>query len=154
MQKKIETKIIGAFLKEKRKEQQSTLQAIADTVGISVGYLSAVENGINIPKADVLKKLLIALNTEVKDFTEEIELRAIKESNEIGVNFAIASNLEDYIQKINESSEEIIKNSVLKAVELRALENNVLLKDKELFDIANLINSVLTMRIQQIKGDK
>ena len=154
MQKKIETKIIGAFLKQKRKEQQSTLQAIADTVGISVGYLSAVENGTNIPRVDVLKKLLIALNVEVKNFTEEIELRAIKESNEIGVNFAIASNLEDYIQKVTESSEEIIKNSVLKAVELRALENNVLLKDKELFDIANLINSVLTIRIKQIKGDK
>ncbi|MBW4862638.1 MAG: helix-turn-helix transcriptional regulator [Paeniclostridium sp.] len=154
MQKKIETKIIGAFLKQKRKEQQSTLQAIADTVGISVGYLSAVENGINIPKADVLKKLLIALNVEVKNFKEEIELRAIKESNEIGVNFAIASNLEDYIEKVTESSEEIIKNSVLKAIELRALENNVLLKDKELFDIANLINSVLTIRIEQIKGDK
>ena len=154
MQKKIETKIIGAFLKEKRKEQQSTLQAIADTVGISVGYLSAVENGINIPRVDVLKKLLIALNTEVKEFTEEIELRALKEYKEIGVNFAIASNLEDYIEKVTESSEEIIKNSVLKAIELKALENKVLLKNKELFDIANLINSVLTIRIQQIKGDK
>lgn len=151
---RLESKIIGAFLREKRKEQQATLQVIADMVGISVGYLSAVESGINLPKVEVLKKLLIALDIEVKDFIEEVQLKAIKETKEIGVTFAATSNLEDYIKKVEENKEQIIKNNILKAVELRALEDNVLLNKKEMFDIENLINTVLSIRIKQIKGDK
>lgn len=36
---------VGHFIKKKRKEQNMTLQQLAEATGLSVGYLSLMERG-------------------------------------------------------------------------------------------------------------
>ena len=54
---------IGTFIKKRRKELGMTLQQMADKTGLSTGYLSLMERGINSPTIDNLHKICRAIGT-------------------------------------------------------------------------------------------
>ena len=56
---------IGARLRLLRKEQQLTLAMLAQRADLSVSYLSAVENGVNLPSLQVLARLTEALHASI-----------------------------------------------------------------------------------------
>lgn len=153
-EKEIKTEIIGAFLREKRKEKKINLQDMADLVGVTAGYLSTVERGINSPKTEVIERLLIALGVSVEEFSDEIEKEAVRESKEVGQTFAMAKNLEEYF-KDNEKERKIKYSlSIQESIDMRAINLKVLLSEKEKIEIAELVDQVIATRINQIKGDK
>lgn len=53
---------LGARLKELRKEKRLTLKELSDITGLSMGFLSNVERGINSPTISSLQKICAALN--------------------------------------------------------------------------------------------
>lgn len=57
---------IGARLRRLRKEQQLTLAVLAQRADLSLSYLSAVENGVNLPSLPVLARLTGALNVSIR----------------------------------------------------------------------------------------
>jgi len=55
-------------LKEKRKERNITLEALAKATKISKGDLSKIERGIDNPTYNTLKKIADALKVELLPF--------------------------------------------------------------------------------------
>ena len=56
---------IGVRLRRLRKERQLTLAVLAQRADLSLSYLSAVENGVNLPSLPVLARLTEALNVSI-----------------------------------------------------------------------------------------
>lgn len=64
---------IGTFIKKRRKELGMTLQQMADKTGLSTGYLSLMERGINSPTIDNLHKICRAIDTTMIELLSDIE---------------------------------------------------------------------------------
>lgn len=150
----IKTTIIGEEIRKLRKDRGYKVEELANEIGISKGALGNIESGNRIPSYKVLKKLSIALCFEVDEFVDLVALRALKEVKEVGQIMAFNHNIEKDKQNFKEDREEIIKNNVLNAIELRALENKILLNEKEQYDIANLVNIIIKTRLLQINEVK
>ncbi len=71
---------LGSILKAARKSRKLTREKIAESVGISVRYLSAIENEHKIPSLDLLYRLVRTLGMSADTiFYPEIE----NKSNEL-----------------------------------------------------------------------
>jgi transcriptional regulator with XRE-family HTH domain len=65
---------LGSILKAARKSRKLTREKVAESVGISVRYLSAIENEHKIPSLDLLYRLVRALGMSADTiFYPEIE---------------------------------------------------------------------------------
>lgn len=64
---------VGHFIKKKRKEQNMTLQQLAEATGLSVGYLSLMERGLNSPTIANLHKVCRAIHTTMIELFSDIE---------------------------------------------------------------------------------
>jgi transcriptional regulator with XRE-family HTH domain len=58
---------IGKRLKKRRKEKGLTIKILSEYTGLSVGYLSNLENDVNSPTIDNLSKICEALNCKLSD---------------------------------------------------------------------------------------
>lgn len=58
---------IGKRLKKRRKEKEITIKSLAEYTGLSVGYLSNLENGVNSPTLESLSKICEALDSKITD---------------------------------------------------------------------------------------
>lgn len=55
-------------IKKYRKSKNMTLRELSDRTGVSVGYLSHLENGSrNNPSKEVMENIAIALNSTIPD---------------------------------------------------------------------------------------
>jgi transcriptional regulator with XRE-family HTH domain len=61
------TRRLGLRLRERRTERGRTLAAVAADAGVSLSYLSAVENGVNQPSLLVLARIVHALDLTIAD---------------------------------------------------------------------------------------
>lgn len=57
--------IVGSRIKKLRKQQSLTLRELSDKVGISISFLSDIENGRSNPSLERLKQLAKVLNTTI-----------------------------------------------------------------------------------------
>lgn len=77
---------IGTYLKEKRKEENLTLNEVAKVLNLSAGYISRIERGTSNPSKEVLVNLCdiykIPVN-ELIDNNGEITLENIKVGTDI-----------------------------------------------------------------------
>lgn len=62
---------LGQRLRKLRKMQDRTLEAIAQEIGLTKGYLSKVETGRQIPPLATLSKLAKALSVDLADLVDE-----------------------------------------------------------------------------------
>lgn len=62
---------LGERLRKLRKMQDRTLEAIAQEIGLTKGYLSKVETGRQIPPLATLSKLAKALSVDLADLVDE-----------------------------------------------------------------------------------
>lgn len=60
--------LIGALLRERRRQMRMTLQALGDAAGVSVGYLSQVERDLVTPSLGTLAQIARSLNAEIDHF--------------------------------------------------------------------------------------
>ncbi|MEW6545466.1 MAG: XRE family transcriptional regulator [Bacillota bacterium] len=56
---------LGRIIRQKRKERKLTLQQLAAASGLSLGFLSQVENGQTLPSLSSLRKIAQGLNTSL-----------------------------------------------------------------------------------------
>ncbi|MDI6893026.1 MAG: XRE family transcriptional regulator [Bacillota bacterium] len=56
---------LGKVIRQKRKEQNLTLQELASQCGLSLGFLSQVENGQTLPSLSSLRKIAQGLGTSL-----------------------------------------------------------------------------------------
>lgn len=64
---------IGKHIKKRRKEKGFTIKSLSEYTGLSVGYLSNLENGINSPTLENLSKICEALDSRITDMiTDEV----------------------------------------------------------------------------------
>lgn len=66
-------KIIGKIIKDRRKALNMTLQQVASHTGLSTGYLSLLERGINSPTIDNLHKICRAIDTTMIELLSDME---------------------------------------------------------------------------------
>jgi transcriptional regulator with XRE-family HTH domain len=59
--------VLAARLRERRRELGRTLAEVASAAGVSSGYLSAIENGANVPSLPVLARLAHALELSLAE---------------------------------------------------------------------------------------
>ena len=64
---------ISNKIKEKRKERQITLQALADKAGVTKGFISQIENNRTVPSLTVLLSIIRSLNIDLNAFFEELQ---------------------------------------------------------------------------------
>ena len=63
----MDTKKIGAFLKQCRKEKNLTQEQLAEIVGVDFRYISFIENARSFPSCELIEKLSEALNVDYSD---------------------------------------------------------------------------------------
>ena len=71
----IDYKLIGARIKEKRKECNMTQERLAEHLDVSVGYVSQVERGITKISLDLLGAISTVLNCDVAALITHSALR-------------------------------------------------------------------------------
>jgi transcriptional regulator with XRE-family HTH domain len=64
---------ISNRIKEKRKEKDITLQQLADTVGVTKGLLSQIENNRTVPSLAVLLSIVKALQVDFNEFFDKLD---------------------------------------------------------------------------------
>lgn len=64
---------ISNRIKEKRKEGGITLQQLAESVGVTKGLLSQIENNRTVPSLIVLLSIVKALGVDFNDFFDKLE---------------------------------------------------------------------------------
>ena len=61
-------KLLGARIKELRRQAQMTQEVLAERVGLDARHLSRLEVGRHFPSLDSLERLAVALNVQLIDF--------------------------------------------------------------------------------------
>lgn len=56
---------LARMIQEQRLTLGMSLYQVAKQTGLSEGHLSKIERGLNIPRADVLHKICLALNLQI-----------------------------------------------------------------------------------------
>src|SRR5438552_3487952 len=64
---------ISNRIKEKRKESSTTLQQLAENVGVTKGLISQIENNRTIPSLTVLLNIVKALKVDYNDFFDGLD---------------------------------------------------------------------------------
>jgi transcriptional regulator with XRE-family HTH domain len=70
---------ISNRIKQKRKEGKITLQQLAEYVGVTKGLISQIENNRTIPSLTVLLSIIKALNVDLNDFFDNLDISETKE---------------------------------------------------------------------------
>ena len=126
----------GLFLKKYRKELKLTLKDVADVCGITVGYLSRIENGSSLPSLALLNKLSVAYHFEVSDILDgPCDVSAILNKENQSVD----------LKKLLQHPAELTFNSyVLGINERKSLERclNILSKEQNIVE-KNVLRSLL-----------
>lgn len=56
---------LAKMIQEQRLTLGMSLYQVAKQTGMSEGHLSKIERGLNIPRADILHKICLALNLQI-----------------------------------------------------------------------------------------
>jgi len=83
---------LGSYLRDTRKEKQSSMRALAKGAEISVAYLSKIEQDLANPTIDVLERIAKALDVTVSDLTQFKGTSEVRISN-------MPESLKDFISK-------------------------------------------------------
>ncbi len=78
----IDYTIIGKRIQTRRQEQNITQEKLADRVGISVVYLSKIENGRVYPTLETLSNICTELDTELSAILSNTEIARKDYANE------------------------------------------------------------------------
>jgi transcriptional regulator with XRE-family HTH domain len=75
-----EGELFGRRLREVRQKRGLTQQAVADLAGMSLTYVSNMENGFKVPSLTTIIRLAVALDCKVMDLVgafDKTDLRAL-----------------------------------------------------------------------------
>ena len=64
----IDYKLIGQKIQTKRKEKHKTQENIAESISVTVGYISQIERGITKVNLETLSEIAETLGCEIMDF--------------------------------------------------------------------------------------
>lgn len=146
------TTIIGEELRTLRKDRGYTLKELADEIEITSGHISNIESGNRKPNYKLLEKLGEVLSFRVEDFLNEVTNKSLATANEVGETMRFARNIKEEKNKI-EIDKLFGEKEVLNLETLildMAEEMNLKLKKKDLKDLANLVDTTIKLRLEQL----
>lgn len=73
--------MIGKNIRQIRKSKNMSINKLSKISGVSLGFLSDIENGKTNPSLDTLEKIAIGLQVEMKDFFEHNSSQINKEDS-------------------------------------------------------------------------
>jgi transcriptional regulator with XRE-family HTH domain len=62
--------LLGGLIRQRRKKLSMTMQELADTAGVSVGYVSQIERDMAVPTLGTLAQIADALGVEIEYFVK------------------------------------------------------------------------------------
>ena len=109
---KLDKKVIGEKIKNRRKQLKMTQFELAEKIGLHEKHISRIESGQNFPNLDSFFKILEILDLKMSDFDTDLELVQGKTRDELNyiLNNSTQSELELYLNIIKLISE---KNKTL-----------------------------------------
>lgn len=106
---RIDYKIIGKRIKDKRKNCGFTQESLAEKIGVSVGYISQIERGITHANLETLSTIAYELSCDITELLADVTFS--------GENF-LNQELNDTFNQLSNSQKkmlleiaEIIKNN-------------------------------------------
>ena len=72
----VDYKLIGTRIKEKRKQKKLTQENLAESLDVSVGYVSQVERGATKISLDLLAEIASVLECDIAFFVEESAIKS------------------------------------------------------------------------------
>jgi len=66
---------VGQILKEQREQSKLSMREVAQTAGVSLGYLSEIERGIKDPSSEIIGSVCRALLFDSADLLVEAGMR-------------------------------------------------------------------------------
>ena len=107
----VDYKAIGQRIKEKRKILKRTQESMAETLDVSVGYISQIERGVSKPNLEMLSDVSAFLSC---DISELITGTAPKQDNYLGADFELRlKSLSKFQKKILlEIADVLINNKI------------------------------------------
>ena len=67
---KSKSPLLGGLIRQRRKKLSMTMQDLATTAGVSVGYVSQIERDMAVPSLGTLAQIADALSVEVEYFVK------------------------------------------------------------------------------------
>ncbi len=67
---KSKSPLLGGLIRQRRKKLSMTMQDLATTAGVSVGYVSQIERDMAVPSLGILAQIADALSVEVEYFVK------------------------------------------------------------------------------------
>ena len=67
---KLKSPLLGGLVRQRRKKLSMTMQDLATTVGVSVGYVSQIERDMAVPSLGTLAQIADALSVEIEYFVK------------------------------------------------------------------------------------
>ena len=95
----VDYKLIGTRIKEKRKQKKLTQENIAESLDVSVGYVSQVERGATKISLDLLAEISTLLDCDIAFFVSESATNS---------NNYLADELNTSFASLNEKEKRII----------------------------------------------
>lgn len=80
-------KELGQKIKQLRKRNELTQRMLGDKIGVTVSYISKLENGIDKPNLTMLSKIAEALGVEIGEFFDTHEPPA--ELKDVGADWIV-----------------------------------------------------------------
>ncbi|MDD3243101.1 MAG: helix-turn-helix transcriptional regulator [Eubacteriales bacterium] len=78
----VDYRAIGRRIHDRRKEVRKTQDELAETVNVSVGYISQIERGVTKPNLEMLCHIATSLDCDVIAFISGLETRKEADLNE------------------------------------------------------------------------
>lgn len=133
--------MVGENIRTIRKSKKMSINKLSELSGVSLGFLSDIENGKTNPSIDTLEKISDALKVEIKEFfeSEPISKEKLEQwKEEYNKNDKLTEQAK-YIESIKlDSAEEALK-FILQQPSLMAFGGYDLndMSEEEIMDLAN-----------------
>ena len=146
---------IGATIKQLRTSKGMTLKDLSELTGLSIGYLSQLERGLNSVAVDSLAKIAEALSVTLHYFISQIDGKKddgiVVKSYEREIFFAENSNYIQYHLSANRSSKALLPRFV--EILPSAKDNELISYPHEGEEFIYILEGILTLHFNHRKYD-
>lgn len=133
---------IGLELKKARKENSLTLKIVAESTGLTSGFISRIENGSSIPSLNTLIKLCKAYSKDINNYINIDDIDVNKEECSFNLRQVLINGIVNHNNKEVSIEDKLL---ILKFANLITSSSNKEYKDIIASTLSNLekINNLL-----------
>jgi transcriptional regulator with XRE-family HTH domain len=117
-------KLIGDRLKKFIKGKGYTYKNVADTIGMSPGYIQHLVGGRYTPSADTIIKIAVFLDIGIQKLVDGVESWVVPKGLDFYSELLSESDINLYYNKMEEAKEQYLKENPDVAINERTVHNN------------------------------